>query len=151
MEPNVLYSINEQSVAVLTLNRPQAANALSLGLLDDFQRILRDIRSNPAVRCVIITGKGDRTFCAGADLKERARMSQTEAKQAVSLIQRVVSETEKLPQPVIASLNGSALGGGWSLHWRATSGSRPNILNSASPKQRSQSFQGQEGHSGRPA
>lgn len=132
MEPNVLYSINEQSVAVLTLNRPQAANALSLGLLDDFQRILRDIRSNPAVRCVIITGKGDRTFCAGADLKERARMSQTEAKQAVSLIQRVVSETEKLPQPVIASLNGSALGGGWSLHWRATSGSQPNILNSAS-------------------
>ncbi|MFB6497137.1 enoyl-CoA hydratase [Bacillus haynesii] len=115
MEPNVLYSINEQSVAVLTLNRPQAANALSLGLLDDFQRILHDIRSNPAVRCVIITGKGDRTFCAGADLKERARMSRTEVKQAVSLIQRVASETEKLPQPVIASLNGSALGGGLEL------------------------------------
>ncbi|TAI53354.1 Short-chain-enoyl-CoA hydratase [Bacillus paralicheniformis] len=115
MEPNVLYSINEQAVAVLTLNRPQAANALSLGLLDDFQRILRDIRSNPAVRCVIITGTGDRTFCAGADLKERARMSRTEAKQAVSMIQQVVSETEKLPQPVIASLNGSALGGGLEL------------------------------------
>ncbi len=132
MEPNVLYSINEQAVAVLTLNRPQAANALSLGLLDDLQHILRDIRSNPAVRCVIITGVGNRTFCAGADLKERARMSPTEAKQAVSMIQQVVSQTEKLPQPVIASLNGSALGGGWSLHWRATSGSQPNILNSAS-------------------
>lgn len=151
MESNVLYSINEQAVAVLTLNRPQAANALSLGLLDDLQHILRDIRSNRAVRCVIITGKGDRTFCAGADLKERARMSRTEVKQAVSMIQQVVSETEKLPQPVIASLNGSALGGGWSLHWRATSGSRPNILNSASPKQRLRSFPGQGEHSGCPA
>lgn len=143
MESNVLYSINEQAVAVLTLNRPQAANALSLGLLDDLQHILRDIRSNRAVRCVIITGKGDRTFCAGADLKERARMSRTEVKQAVSMIQQVVSETEKLPQPVIASLNGSALGGGLELALACDIRIAAEHIELGLPKQRLRSFPGQ--------
>ncbi|MFT0800914.1 enoyl-CoA hydratase [Bacillus swezeyi] len=115
MEPNVLCSIHQQSIAIVTLNRPRAANALSLALLEEFQHILRDIKANPATRCVIITGKGDKTFCAGADLKERARMNRSEAMQAVSLIQSVFHEMEKLPQPVIASLNGSALGGGLEL------------------------------------
>ncbi|MFN2747411.1 MULTISPECIES: enoyl-CoA hydratase [Bacillus] len=112
MEPNLQFSIQQQSVAVLTLNRPQARNALSLALLDELKNALRDIQSNPDIRCVIITGKGDRAFCAGADLKERAQMSRLEAKQAVSLIQNVFRETDRLPQPVIAALNGSTLGGG---------------------------------------
>ncbi|MGR3206831.1 enoyl-CoA hydratase [Bacillus glycinifermentans] len=115
MDPNILSSVQQGKIAVLTLNRPHAANSLSLELLGELRGLLRDIKSDPAIRCVIITGKGDRTFCAGADLKERARMNRTEAKQAVSLIQSVIHEIEALPQPVIASLNGSALGGGLEL------------------------------------
>ncbi|ASB89002.1 enoyl-CoA hydratase [Bacillus sonorensis] len=115
MEPNILYSVQKDTIAVLTLNRPQAANSLSLALLGELCGLLRDMRNNPDIRCVIITGQGNKTFCAGADLKERARMNRTEAKQAVSLIQSVIHQVESLPQPVIASLNGSALGGGLEL------------------------------------
>ena len=115
MEPNILSSVQQGKIAVLTLNRPHSANSLSLALLGELRGLLRDIKSDPAIRCVIITGKGDRTFCAGADLKERARMNRAEAKQAVCLIQSVIHEIEALPQPVIASLNGSALGGGLEL------------------------------------
>ncbi|MDA1475137.1 enoyl-CoA hydratase [Bacillus changyiensis] len=114
MAPNILFSIYK-SIATLTLNRPHAANSLSTSLLEELHRHLNSIKSNSAIRSVIITGTGEKVFCAGADLKERAHMNHGETKQTVSLIQDVIKEIEELPQPVIASLNGSALGGGLEL------------------------------------
>ncbi|WP_096201507.1 enoyl-CoA hydratase [Bacillus sp. FJAT-45350] len=114
MEKQVLFSLNE-GVATVTLNRANAANALSVQMLYDLHEVLMEIKFNPEVRCVIITGSGEKAFCAGADLKERATMSPTEVKRTVSLIRGNVDDVEALPQPVITALNGVAFGGGLEL------------------------------------
>ncbi|CAH0347429.1 enoyl-CoA hydratase [Bacillus sp. CECT 9360] len=103
------------AIAIITMNRLEAANALSLTLLNDLSDVLKELQSDPAVRCVILTGAGDKAFCAGADLKERAGMNETEVTQTVKLIGDTISGIEILPQPVIAAINGSAFGGGLEL------------------------------------
>lgn len=103
------------AVAVITLNRPEAANALSLDVLKELNHVLNELRTDDSVRCAILTGVGERAFCAGADLKERAGMNEAEVKKTVKLIGDTVSGVEKLPQPVIAVINGSAFGGGLEL------------------------------------
>lgn len=113
-EPTVL-SHRDQGVCTLTLNRPDAMNALSLDLLGRLQEALEEISFDPEVRCVIVTGAGDRAFCAGADLKERAGMSDPEVRRCVALIRRVMDQVEGLPVPTIAAVNGAALGGGTEL------------------------------------
>ncbi|MCM3669377.1 enoyl-CoA hydratase [Mesobacillus maritimus] len=102
-------------VAIVTLNRPEAANALSKKMLIDFQSILAELKLDNEVRVVILTGAGDKAFCAGADLKERRGMTDTEAIQTVRLIGATITEVEALPQPVIAAINGVAFGGGLEL------------------------------------
>lgn len=115
MEKQVLLTINDAGIATITLNRPEAANALSLQMLYELHEALQEIKFNPSARCVIITAAGEKVFCAGADLKERAAMDQTQVKKTVSLIRGNINDVELLPQPVIAALNGSALGGGLEL------------------------------------
>ena len=115
MGPVVLFEKNKQGIATITLNRPEAANALSLQMLDELQHILAEIKYNPTVRCVIITGDGEKAFCAGADLKERAAMDPIQVRKTVSLIRGNINALEALPQPVIAAVNGVALGGGTEL------------------------------------
>lgn len=102
-------------IAVLTINREQDANALSKALLIQFNTYLQKISEDKGIRVVIITGAGNRVFCAGADLKERNEMSIEEAKEAVALIGSTINTIEQLPQPVLAALNGSAFGGGLEL------------------------------------
>jgi len=102
-------------ICIITLNRPDAANALSRQMLDELKTIVHDLKNNSDVRVVILTGTGDKAFCAGADLKERKEMAETEVKQAVQFIGAVVNEVGALPQPVIAALNGVAFGGGLEL------------------------------------
>ncbi|WP_053362959.1 enoyl-CoA hydratase [Bacillus sp. FJAT-27251] len=102
-------------VAVVTLNRPEAANALSVKMLHDFKEVLSGLKTDSIVRVIILTGAGEKAFCAGADLKERRNMSDAEAKQTVRLIGATINEVEELPQPVIAALNGVAFGGGLEL------------------------------------
>ncbi|MCP8970352.1 enoyl-CoA hydratase [Ectobacillus ponti] len=102
-------------IAKLTLNRPGQANALSLALLEELQAALQDIRANRDVRVVILTGAGEKAFCAGADLKERAGMTEEQVRQAVAVIRSTINLVENLPQPVIAAINGVALGGGTEL------------------------------------
>ncbi len=99
-------------VGVITLNRPDAANALSVDLLKELQVILGVIEKNPLIRVVILTGAGDKAFCAGADLKERKRMNNEEVIQTVSLIGETANKIETLSIPVIAAINGVAFGGG---------------------------------------
>ncbi|MBA2879628.1 enoyl-CoA hydratase/carnithine racemase [Anoxybacillus kamchatkensis] len=111
----VLYSTIDAGVAVVTLNRPDAANALSLKMLNELQRIQAELKLNRNVRAVIVTGAGQKTFCAGADLKERAKMNETQVRQTVALIRETINGFEQLPQPVICALNGGAFGGGLEL------------------------------------
>lgn len=115
MERTVLYSILDREIAVITLNRPEAANALSLKMLGELREIQQQLKFNKSIRCVIVTGAGEKAFCAGADLKERAKMNETEVRQTVSLIGETINEFEQLPQPVICALNGVAFGGGLEL------------------------------------
>jgi methylglutaconyl-CoA hydratase len=102
-------------IAIVMLSRPDASNALSRQMLYDLNDIVYDLKNDLDVRVVILTGAGEKAFCAGADLKERKGMTDNEVKQAVRLIGATVNEVESLPQPVIAALNGMAFGGGLEL------------------------------------
>ena len=102
-------------VVKLTLNRERQANSLSLALLEELQSILNQINDEENVRVVILTGAGEKAFCAGADLKERANMNEEEVRHAVGMIRSTMDMVEQLSQPVIAMINGIALGGGTEL------------------------------------
>jgi methylglutaconyl-CoA hydratase len=115
MSASVLYSTLDNGVVILTLNRPEAANALSLKMLHELREIQQELKFNRNVRCVVVTGAGEKAFCAGADLKERAQMNETQVRQTVSLIRETINEFEQLPQPVICAINGAAFGGGLEL------------------------------------
>ncbi len=110
-EPLVLVE-QENGIVRLTLNRAEAANALSLQLLNRLNEILIDLRYQNDVRAVIVTGSGDKAFCAGADLKERNGMDENQVRRTVDFIRKVVEGIAQLPMPVIAALNGVAFGGG---------------------------------------
>ncbi|MCL6599061.1 MAG: enoyl-CoA hydratase [Alicyclobacillus macrosporangiidus] len=111
----VLLREADGGVVTLTLNRPEAANALSVALLDALQVALDDLQHDPETRAVILTGAGNKVFCAGADLKERRGMDEGQVRRTVDRIRRVVEQVAGLPMPVIAALEGSAFGGGLEL------------------------------------
>ncbi len=108
----VLVNRQENGIMLITLNRPESANALSGQMLEDLHQAILALRYDRTVRCVIITGAGEKAFCAGADLKERAGMDPVQVRRTVSLIRGNIKDLETLPQPVIAAVNGAALGGG---------------------------------------
>ncbi|MBD3107319.1 enoyl-CoA hydratase [Bacillus sp. AGMB 02131] len=110
-----LVTNEEEAIVTITLNRPKAANALSRDLLEELKATFINLRSNRHVRCIIITGRGHKVFSAGADLKERKELPESSVRNAVSLIGDTLSVIESMPQPVIASVNGLALGGGFEL------------------------------------
>ncbi|MFP4392897.1 MAG: enoyl-CoA hydratase [Desulfohalobiaceae bacterium] len=115
MEQEILLSEERQGTAVLTLNRPQAMNSLNFALLRALQEQICSLRQRRDIRAVIVTGAGEKAFCAGADLKERAQLSQDEVKEFIYTIRSLFSEVENLNKPVIAAVNGIALGGGTEL------------------------------------
>ena len=115
MEENILLKEEKDGVILLTLNRPGVMNSLSFDLLRALQQEVEAIRFMPDVRVVIITGAGEKAFCSGADLKERATMSPAQVKEYILTIRNLFTAIEYLNKPVIAAVNGIALGGGTEL------------------------------------
>lgn len=100
---------------LITLNRPEQMNSLNFPTLLELQKLVCELRFNPQVRTVVITGAGTKAFSAGADLKERAGMTKLQVKEFLYTIRNTFTELENLPMPVIAAVNGIALGGGTEL------------------------------------
>ena len=102
-------------VAVITLNRPDALNALSVEMLDDLEARMGEVDADPRVRAVVLTGAGERAFCAGADIAGLSAMSPAQAGAFAEQGQRVFDRIEGQATPVVAAVNGFALGGGCEL------------------------------------
>lgn len=105
----------QDGVALIMFTRAEAANSLSIQMLNEINETLEAIHYDRSIRAVIVTGDGDKAFCAGADLKERKEMDEEETRKTIALIGRTVNHFEEIAQPVIAAINGVAFGGGLEL------------------------------------
>ena len=110
----LLYSVSHH-VATITLNRPEVLNALNSQVFDELEDIFTDMDRNSAVRVLLITGAGEKAFAAGADINELARTDAATGEQMALRGQSVFSLIENCGKPVIALINGFALGGGCEL------------------------------------
>ena len=108
----VSIEITDSRIAVLKFNNPKSLNALSIEVLQAFEQRLIEIKENKRVLGVILTGEGEKAFVAGADIKQMLEMSTSEAQKFSFLGQNVTTMMEDLDVPVIACVNGFALGGG---------------------------------------
>lgn len=115
MTDSVLLVEEDSGVATLTLNRPEVMNSLNFSLLHTLKDQIEAFRFRRDVRVIIITGSGDRAFCAGADLKERATLSPDQVREYIFTIRSLFTTIEELNKAVIAAVNGIALGGGTEL------------------------------------
>jgi enoyl-CoA hydratase len=107
-------------VAVITLNRPPVLNALNSQTLDELGRAILDLKRDAAIRAVIVTGAGEKSFVAGADINELAVQRPAEGKEHALRGQHVFDLIENMGKPVIAAINGFALGGGCELAMACT-------------------------------
>jgi len=105
----------EEGIAILKINRPKVLNALNRATLLEIQRALKELEKDPEIRVLIITGEGEKAFVAGADISEMAPMNPKEALEFSKLGHETLSLIEEFPSPVIAAVNGYALGGGLEL------------------------------------
>lgn len=101
----------EDGIAVVTINRPPM-NPLNSKVLDELYEAFTNLASDPDVRCIVLTGAGDRSFVAGADIKEMVNFGPIEAMEFVEKGQKVMDLIESIDVPVICAVNGFALGGG---------------------------------------
>jgi enoyl-CoA hydratase len=106
---------HEDGVAVVTIDRPEALNALNAAVLTALRDLLRELSEDEAVRVVVLTGAGERAFAAGADIKEMQEKNVAEAQAWGELGHDVARLLETMPKPTIAAVNGLALGGGCEL------------------------------------
>ncbi len=109
---NVLLREERDGTCLLTLNRPGSMNSLNFELLYAIRDEIDELQYRSDIRTVIITGAGGKAFCAGADLKERASLSQDEVKKFILTIRNLLTSIQYLNKPVISAINGIALGGG---------------------------------------
>lgn len=114
-EPLVKREQPEAHIALLTFNRPDKLNALSTALLEQFEQHLRDIEADAGIRVVILTGAGDKAFVAGADIGEYAGQDYAQFVAYQRNSRRLFGYLENYPRPVIAAVNGYALGGGFEI------------------------------------
>lgn len=102
----------ENNIATITFNRPKALNALNGALLTEFNAALDEISANEEVRVLVLTGSGDKAFVAGADITELAKLNPLQAKLFAKKGHDAIGKLQALPIPVVAAVNGFALGGG---------------------------------------
>ncbi len=116
---NLLYAL-EGAVATVTINRPDKLNALNRATVAELEQVVGEIERDEQVRAVIVTGAGEKAFVAGADINELAALAPIEAARFAARGQRLFRRLELLPKPVIAAINGFALGGGLELAMACT-------------------------------
>lgn len=103
------------SVAIATINRPKALNALNSEVLNDLNTLVDEVKADPGIRVLILTGSGEKAFVAGADIGEMSSLSKAEGEAFGKKGNDVFRKLETMPIPVIAAVNGYALGGGCEL------------------------------------
>src|SRR5829696_8833528 len=108
------------AVATITVNRPKVLNALNTQTLDELRRAILELKHDEAIRAVILTGAGEKSFVAGADINELAVQSPTTGREHAVAGQHVLDVIEQKGKPVIAAINGYALGGGCELAMACT-------------------------------
>ena len=111
---NIVFEVRD-SIGTLTINRPKVLNALDSETMNEIKDVVEKIAVDKAVGVVIITGSGEKSFVAGADISQMQPLSALEGRQWGRFSQGVFNAIENLPQPVIAAVNGYALGGGCEL------------------------------------
>ena len=121
-----IFTAIENKVAVITINRPKQLNALNKNTIVELNQALSIFKENSEVRCIILTGSGDKAFVAGADIKEFADFDIEKGKDlALSGQEKLFNYIENFPKPIIGAINGFALGGGLELamacHFRVAS------------------------------
>jgi enoyl-CoA hydratase len=104
-----------RTVAVWTIDRASRKNALSRATLHAIGKLAREAATNPSIHAIVITGEGRDAFCAGADLKERQGMSENDVRVQLDLYRSELGSLDRSPKPVVAAINGVALGGGLEL------------------------------------
>ena len=111
---NIKYVIKE-STAYVTINRPKALNALNNDVINELKNVFGAIEADKAVTGVIVTGEGEKAFVAGADIAQMKEYSAMEAREMAITAHSVMNSIEECSKPVIAAVNGYALGGGCEL------------------------------------
>ncbi len=111
---NLLAEVSD-GIAVLTVNRPERLNALNGATLDEMDRFFRNAAAEPSVRAIIVRGAGEKSFVAGADIEEVSQFSALEGRRWGLRGQAMLNRIEGMEKPVIAAINGYALGGGLEL------------------------------------
>lgn len=115
MPDSLLLSNDHGAVRVITVNRPDKLNALNAATLDALAVAFDKAARDPGVRCVVLTGAGPKAFVAGADISEMNALTPVQGRDFSQRGQRMMRNVEKMPKPVIAMINGFALGGGLEL------------------------------------
>ena len=108
---HIIFQV-EEGIATITFNRPKALNALNSALLEEFSKALDDIAADDNIRVLVLTGAGDKSFVAGADISELATYNSLTAKNFAQKGHGIIAKLQQLPIAVIAAVNGFALGGG---------------------------------------
>jgi enoyl-CoA hydratase len=111
---NLLVEFTD-ATAVIRINRPEKLNALSIGTIDELKTAFTEVEKLEKIKCIILTGAGEKAFAAGADISEVSRLNLIEGKIFAEKGQEVFNYIENFPKPVIAAVNGYALGGGCEL------------------------------------
>src|ERR1041384_4254158 len=103
------------AVTTITINRPKVLNALNTATIDELRRAILELKADADIRVAILTGAGEKSFVAGADINELAVQTPTSGREHALAGQHVFDLIENMGKPVIAAVNGYALGGGWEL------------------------------------
>ncbi len=102
-------------IAILRINRPEALNAMNVDVISELSKMIDIVAADENIKAVVITGAGERSFCAGADISYMVNIDPMEAERYATSAQEVINRIDRLEKPVIAAVNGFALGGGCEL------------------------------------